>query len=70
MEIIHEIFIYNRLFRKLDEPISVRLTIHNGPCEYSENEEDIKKGETVRKIIEIESRYTKPNSITVSNTVM
>jgi len=69
MEIIHEIFIYNRLFRKLDEPIRVRLAIHNGPCEYSENEEDIKKGETVRKIIEIESGYTKPNSITVSNTV-
>ena len=69
MEIIHEIFIYNRLFRKLDEPISVRLAIHNGPCVYSENEEDIKKHETVRKVTEIESKYTKPNSVTISNTV-
>ena len=69
MEIIHELFIYNQLFCKLDEPLAVRLAVHRGPCEYTEYEDDLKNNDTIRKVIEIESKYTKPNSVTVSNIV-
>lgn len=69
MEIIHEIFIYNQLFRKIAEPLAIRVAVHNSRCEYSDNEEEIKKNEAIKKVIAIESKFTKPNSLTVSHTV-
>ncbi|MBN2323890.1 MAG: hypothetical protein JXQ30_09155 [Spirochaetes bacterium] len=69
MEIIHELFLYNRLFRKLNDPIAVRLAVHSGSCEYTENEEELKKNDTVKKVVMIESKHTRPNTITLSHTV-
>lgn len=69
MEIIHDLFIYNQVQCPLDKPISVRLAIHGGPCVYTSNEEDIKKIDVVKKLIEIESKHTRPNSLTVSNVI-
>lgn len=69
MEIIHELFIYNQLFCKLDEPLAVRLAVHLGPFEYTEYEDDLKNNDTIKKVIEIEAKYTKPNSLTISNIV-
>jgi len=68
MEIIHEIYIYNMAKSKLKEPIRVRLAVHSGQCEFRNNYEDI-KSETITKIIEIESKFTKPDSLTVSSNV-
>ena len=69
MEIIHELFLYNRLFRKLKEPIAVRLAVHGGPCEYTENEEELKKNDTVKTVVMIESKHTRPNTLTLSHIV-
>ncbi len=69
MEIIHELFLYNRLFRKLKDPIAVRLAVHSGPCEYTEDEEGLKKSDTVKKVVTIESKHTRPNTLTLSHTV-
>ena len=70
MEIIHELMIYNRLRCRLDEPIKARLAIHQGSCQYTENMEDIKKNDVIKKVIEVESKYTKPNTLTITGPVM
>ena len=67
MEIANRIFIYNKLSCRLDQPLEVRIAVHTGPCEYTDNEEDLKKSETVKKIIEIESMNTRPNTVTISD---
>jgi len=69
MEIIHDLFIYNQVKCPLDKPVSARLAIHGGPCAYCSNEEDLKKIDLIKKLIEIESKYTKPNSLTISNVI-
>ncbi len=67
IEIINKLFIYNRLNSRLGQPVELRLAVHTGPCEYSENEEDIKNSEIIKKILEIESLHTKPNTVTISD---
>src|SRR3990172_8983240 len=37
MEIINELFLYNALANRLNEPLKVRMAIHSGFCHYSEN---------------------------------
>jgi class 3 adenylate cyclase/ribosomal protein S19 len=69
MEIMHELFIYNQTRCKLDKPLLVRIAIHMGPLEYTNNEEEMKKSETIKKTVDIEANYTKPNTVTVSNLV-
>jgi class 3 adenylate cyclase len=68
MEIIHELFLYNLIRCRLDEPLRVRIAVHSGPSEFRYNFEDI-KSDTIKNIEEIESKYTKPNSVTYSNNV-
>jgi class 3 adenylate cyclase len=69
MEIIHELFIYNQLFCQLDEPLAVRIAVHRGPCEYTEYEDDLMNSDTIKQAIEIEQRYAKPDSVTISKIV-
>ncbi len=68
IEFLHELFLYNLLSSSLMEPLRVRVAIHNGTCEYRETFEDM-KSEVLKKLVDIESRFTLPNSITVSKTV-
>jgi len=67
MEIIHELFVYNQLCCKLKNPINVRIAVHAGQCTFSKNMEEIKKSETIKRVIEIESN-TALNSMTLSGT--
>ncbi len=69
LQFIHDIFLYNSLENKLDEPVELRLAVHTGRCEYSDNPEALLDNEIIKKTVEIESKYTKPNSVTVSNVV-
>jgi len=69
MEIINEIFIYNLMECKLDSPLEVRLAVHSGLCEYTEDAEELMKSEPIKKVIEIEAKHTAPNSLTISNTI-
>jgi hypothetical protein len=68
MEIIHELFIFNRTNLLLDRELAVRIAVHSGPCMYTNNIENLKKNETIKKVIEIETNFAKPNMITLSNT--
>lgn len=69
MEIIHELYLYNKAFSKLDDPLSVRLAVHCGVCEYTANMEDLKKNEIVKETIRIEGKYTPLDSLSVSNSI-
>jgi hypothetical protein len=68
MEIIHELFIYNMVGCRMDERLRVRIAVHSGPCQYRHNFEDI-SSDTIKKIVEIESKYTKPDNVTFSSSV-
>ena len=70
MEIVHELFIYNRTGCRLSEPIEVRIAVHSGTCEYSENMEEIKNSETIKRVTEMEGNYTKPGTATISHVVL
>ncbi len=65
MDIIHRLFIYNRVECRLSEPLKIRVGIHAGPCEYTENEEELKMHETVKEVFAVE-RETKLNTFNVS----
>lgn len=69
MEILHELFLYNRLCCRLDSPLKARIAVHGGNCDYTSIEEDIKKLDPVKKTIEYESKHTAPNSVTISGVI-
>ena len=69
MEIINDLFVYNTLDTRLNNPLEVRIAVHSGFCRYSKQMETFSKNEVIREIIRFESKHTKPNSLTISHTV-
>ena len=65
MEITHNLYLYNRTRRRLDEAVKVRIAVHAGPCEYTESEEELKKFETIKELVAIEGKAP-ANSVYVS----
>jgi class 3 adenylate cyclase len=66
MEILHELFFYNRLRNPLDKPISLRLGAHIGNVRYSNSELERVKNETAKETMTLESLATS-NALSVSN---
>ena len=69
IQFVNDLFLYNRLESRLEEPVELRLAVHTGRCEYYDNEEELMNNEIVKKTMELEAKYTKPNTLTVSNVV-
>ena len=65
MEIVLELFLYNTFRCTLGAPLSVRIAVHTGPCPYHESFERI-QSDTLRRLALIESRFTLPDSVTLS----
>ncbi len=65
VEILMELFMYNLLECKLNDEIRLRIAVHTGPSVFSESIDDI-QNDTLRRLELIESKYTSPNSVTVS----
>ena len=65
MEIILELFLYNTFRGTLGAPLSVRIAVHIGPSPYHESFDQI-QSDTLRRLALIESRYTRPDSVTLS----
>ena len=65
MEILHEMFFYNRVRNPLGSPIKVRLGAQIGQVSYSENEIDRLKNETVKQAVYLES-LASSNALSVS----
>jgi class 3 adenylate cyclase len=68
MEIMNELYLYNLMRCRLHDPLSVRMAVHSGPCEYRERFEEI-HSDTIRAVWELESRFTKPNTASFSGMV-
>lgn len=69
MALIHELFIYNRAYNRIGEPVHVRAAVHTGPIRYLSDVGEILKQETCREVIESESRWTPPDSLSISPAV-
>ena len=69
IELLHEIFLYNRSSCPLKEPLTIRAAVHSGSFDYTANEEEMKANETVKRTIRIESKHTKPGTLTISPVV-
>lgn len=68
MELLHELFMYNALYRPLDGGLKVRMTVHNGPCEYQSGGAPY-NSDTVQRLWHIDHEYGKANVLTVTETV-
>jgi len=69
IEIINELFIYNAVQCRLGEPLNVRIAVNTGTIQYTQDSEELMKNDFIRETLQIESKYTKPNSMTITNTV-
>lgn len=70
MEIVNRLFLYNRTECRLEKPLAARLAVHSGLMEYTENEENLKRIDVIKKVMEIESDHTVPNTLTVSDMIV
>jgi class 3 adenylate cyclase len=68
MEILHELYIYNLARSVLNNPLRVRIAVHSGLCQFRHNFEDI-KSDAIKKIMHLESKCTKPDTVSVSSAV-
>jgi len=66
MDILHEIFFYNRLHNPLDRPINLRLGALIGQVQYFDSELERIKNETAKEAMVLES-LAKNNTFCVSN---
>jgi hypothetical protein len=69
IEIINELFIYNAINCKLGEPLKVRIAVNTGTIQYTQDSEELMKNDFIKETVQIESKYTKPDSMTINNTV-
>ncbi|MBN2433854.1 MAG: hypothetical protein JXK07_01160 [Spirochaetes bacterium] len=67
INILHEILYFNLFKNELVNPLQVRIALHDGRIIYSNVEKDLFNNETVKQVINIESKHTRPNTITISD---
>jgi class 3 adenylate cyclase len=68
MEIIHELYIYNLIRRRAQDPLRVRIALDAGHCLFRYSFEAI-ESDTLKKLVRIEAQNTKPDCVTVSSNV-
>ena len=66
MEILNELFFYNRTDNPLSSPMRVRIAAHTGPIRYSANSLELLKNETLKEVIAIESDSTPADAMSAS----
>ncbi len=66
MEILHELFLYNKTGCPLSTPLSVRIGVHSGLCEYTEDNAALIKSETLQQLVNLEKSHTLPMHCTIS----
>ncbi len=66
LEIMNNLFLYNRTICKLTEPLNIRISVHSGICEYTDKNDYFKKTGVMKTINEMEKSHSKANSICIS----
>jgi len=69
MEILNEMFLYNRTDNPLKSAIKLRLSVHSGDFIYSDNNSECLKADIVRVADILESKAAVPNSLVISESL-
>ena len=69
IEILNEMFIYNKTKNPLNAEIRIRISVNSGDFVYTEDDKKCLKHETVRKAILLESKAAVPNSLVISESL-
>lgn len=69
MEILNEVFLYNRLRSRLEKPLVIRIAVHSGPCRFFSNPTELDRNETIITIKDLEKNNTDSDSLSISRTV-
>ncbi len=68
IELLNELFIYNHTECPLDGGLHIRVTVHQGPCEYGETGAEL-SSDTVKRMLQIDARYGVPDTMIVTDSV-
>jgi class 3 adenylate cyclase len=68
IEILNEMFLYNKLQNPLNSEIKIRLSVHSGNLIYYQSETECLKHDTVKKAVSLESKAA-PNSVVISGSL-
>lgn len=68
MELLGELLIYNLVECPLSDGLHVRVTVHNGPCEYTDSGAEL-KSDTLKRLWEIDTQHGMPDTMIVTDTV-
>lgn len=69
IEILNEMFIYNKMKNPLKSAIDLRLAVHLGDIIYSNNDDKCLKSDVVKKTMFLESKAAEPNSFVISESL-
>jgi len=69
IEILNEMFLYNKMDNPLASDIKLRIAVHSGHLIYSENETKLSKADTVHTAVTLESKAALPNSLVISESL-
>jgi hypothetical protein len=69
MALVHELFVYNRVYSKIGEPLRVRAAAHTGPLRYRTDVGEMLKQETCQEVLEAESKWTPPDGLAITKAV-
>ncbi|MBN1525042.1 MAG: hypothetical protein JW904_11195 [Spirochaetales bacterium] len=65
IDILLDVFLYNLFKCPLKQPVSIRIAVHNGSCQFQFNATDI-QSETLRTLDKIMSNHATPDSLIIS----
>ncbi len=68
MELLNELLIYNLVECPLDAGLHVRMTVHNGTCEYTDSGAEL-KCDTLKRLWEIDTLHGMPDTMIVTDSV-
>jgi class 3 adenylate cyclase len=69
MEIINEMYMYNKTDNPLNSPVKLRIAVHSGHIVYSDNAVKSLKADTIQAARNLESSAAAPNSLVVSESL-
>jgi len=69
IEIINEMFFYNKMRNPLKSDIMLRISVHSGDFFYTEDDAKCLKADVVKKAIALESKAAVPNSLVISESL-
>jgi hypothetical protein len=69
MSMLHELFIYNRTYNRIGEPLRIRAAVHTGLLRYDTDLGEMLKQETCKEAVEAESKWTPTDSLSITHAV-